>query len=108
MGGRVGSITTEIIADGLVFNADAANRASYIPNAAIAYNTKEGSITLTVNDSTSKIGADGDNLLLIGERMAAGVTDYLGEISILKIYNRILSSKEALQNYNALKSRFGL
>ena len=40
--------------------------------------------------------------------MAAGVTDYLGEISILKIYNRILSSKEALQNYNALKSRFGL
>ena len=29
MGGRVGSITTEIIADGLVFNMDAANRASY-------------------------------------------------------------------------------
>tara|TARA_R110001606_G_scaffold366977_1_gene522337 strand:- start:29 stop:226 length:198 start_codon:yes stop_codon:yes gene_type:complete len=29
MGGRVGSITTEIIEDGLVFNMDAANRASY-------------------------------------------------------------------------------
>ena len=29
MGGRVGSITTEIIADGLIFNIDAANRASY-------------------------------------------------------------------------------
>ena len=29
MSGRVGSITTEIIADGLVFNMDAANRASY-------------------------------------------------------------------------------
>ena len=29
MSGRVGSITTDIIADGLVFNMDAANRASY-------------------------------------------------------------------------------
>ena len=29
MSGRVGSITTGIIADGLVFNMDAANRASY-------------------------------------------------------------------------------
>jgi hypothetical protein len=29
MSGRVGSITTDIIADGLVFNVDAANRASY-------------------------------------------------------------------------------
>ena len=29
MGGRVGSITTEIIADGLIFNMDPANQASY-------------------------------------------------------------------------------
>ena len=29
MSGRVGSITTDIIADGLVFNMDAANRACY-------------------------------------------------------------------------------
>ena len=29
MSGRVGSITTGIITDGLVFNMDAANRASY-------------------------------------------------------------------------------
>ena len=29
MSGRVGSITTEIIADGLIFNMDVANRASY-------------------------------------------------------------------------------
>jgi len=32
MSGRVGSITTDIIADGLVFNIDAANRASTTPN----------------------------------------------------------------------------
>jgi len=32
MSGKVGSITTDIIADGLVFNMDAANRASTIPS----------------------------------------------------------------------------
>ncbi len=43
MSGRVGSITTDIIADGLVFNMDAANRASY---------PKTGpTITDTINNS---------------------------------------------------------
>ena len=69
-------------------------------------NGEVGSNTLTVNDNTSKIGANGDNSLLIGERMAAGATDYNGEISILKIYNRILTAQEVKQNYNALKRRF--
>ena len=36
---KFGSITTDIIADGLVFNMDAANRASYVPNATTSYNT---------------------------------------------------------------------
>ena len=39
MGIRRGSILTPIIADGLVFNMDAANRASYIPNATTSFNT---------------------------------------------------------------------
>jgi len=41
MSGRVGSITTDIIADGLVFNMDAANRASTIPSTGTnkAFNT---------------------------------------------------------------------
>ena len=39
MGIRRGSISTPIIADGLVFNMDAANRASYIPNTTTVYNT---------------------------------------------------------------------
>ena len=34
-----GSIRTPIIPDGLVFNMDAANRASYIPNANKSHNT---------------------------------------------------------------------
>jgi len=36
---KFGSITTGIIADGLVFNIDAANRASYVPNTTTSYNT---------------------------------------------------------------------
>jgi hypothetical protein len=36
---RMGSITTDIIKNGLVFNMDAANRASYIPDATTAFNT---------------------------------------------------------------------
>ena len=39
MGIRRGSITTGIIADGLVFNMDAANRASYVPNGTTSFNT---------------------------------------------------------------------
>ena len=36
------------------------------------------------------------------------VSNWLGEISSVYIYNRALSSSEILQNYNAQKGRFGL
>ena len=53
MSGRVGSTTTGIIADGLVFNMDAANRASYVPNATSSYNTVDLSISGSfINDPT--------------------------------------------------------
>ena len=39
MSGKIGSITTDIIKNGLVFNMDAANRASYIPDATTTFNT---------------------------------------------------------------------
>ena len=39
MGGRVGSITTDIVSDGLVFNMDAANRACYPKTGPTSYNT---------------------------------------------------------------------
>jgi hypothetical protein len=31
-----------------------------------------------------------------------------GNVAIARIYNRALTAAEVLQNYNALKSRFGL
>ena len=48
MSGRVGSITTGIITDGLVFNMDAANRASYPKNGTTATDTVN-SLTGTIN-----------------------------------------------------------
>jgi hypothetical protein len=69
-------------------------------------NGEGGSNTLTVNDSTSKIGASGDNSLLIGELLTSDGARYNGESSIIKIYNRILTAQEVKQNYNALKNRF--
>ncbi len=40
---------------------------------------------------------------------SGGLRDWFkGNISIVKVYNRTLSTNEILQNYNAQKSRFGL
>ena len=53
MSGRVGSITTDIIADGLVFNIDAANRASYIPDATTSFNTTNLSESGSLENGTA-------------------------------------------------------
>ena len=51
MSGRVGSITTDIIADGLVFNMDAANRACYPKTGTTATDTI-GNTSGTLNGAT--------------------------------------------------------
>jgi len=38
----------------------------------------------------------------------SGISPFNGKVATTKIYNRALSSTEITQNYNALKSRFGL
>ena len=52
MSGRVGSITTEIIVDGLEFNVDPANRASYPPQRAITI-SESGSCFNTLDTTQS-------------------------------------------------------
>jgi hypothetical protein len=47
------------------------------------------------------IGSDGAPITL-------GSSTFSGSIAIVQMYNKALSSTEVLQNYNALKSRFGL
>ena len=74
MSGRVGSITTDIIADGLVFNMDAANRASY-PKTGVKWNdTVNGNNTTLTNDPTFNSGdidffeMDGSDDKIIGNQ----------------------------------------
>jgi hypothetical protein len=48
------------------------------------------------------------NQFLIGGRYSASLEIFRGNIAGVQIYNKILTSTEVLQNYNATKSRFGL
>ena len=58
MGIRRGSISTPIIADGLVFNMDAANRASYVEYSTTSYNTTNLSISGSIhNDPSGSLGS---------------------------------------------------
>ena len=58
MGIKFGSVTTGIIADGLVFNMDAANRASYIPDSTSTRNTLD--LTQTGSFSSNPIFVSGN------------------------------------------------
>ena len=50
---KFGSITTDIIADGLVLNLDPANRASYVPNASTTFNTIDSSLSGSLINGTA-------------------------------------------------------
>lgn len=61
-----------------------------------------------INSSTagSVVGIDNNNVY-IGNSPVLNAP-FVGNIANIQIYNRALSADEVLQNYNALKSRFGL
>lgn len=54
--------------------------------------------TNTVNYTTQEFN--------VGRRYSANPEPFNGSISIVQIYNRVLSASEILQNYNAQKSRY--
>lgn len=57
--------------------------------------------------SESNSLATNSNSLILGGWTGAA-DDFNGKASCMKLYNRALSASEVLQNYNALKGRFGL
>ena len=75
-------------------------------------NGAEDSTSVIVNGGTLNTTMDGSNAPLTTGMMvsSAGNANYPfpGKVAINSIYNRVLSGSEILQNYNALKSRFGL
>ena len=46
--------------------------------------------------------------ILLGRGFYAGVNNFNGRIAIARYYNRALSDSEILQNYKAMKGRYGL
>ena len=71
MGIRRGSISTPIVADGLVFNMDAANRASYVPDATTAYNTLDLTQSGSLQD-TGMYSSDNKGIFAFD-----GIDDYI-------------------------------
>jgi hypothetical protein len=99
MSGRVGSITTDIIADGLVFNMDAANRASYVPDATKSHNTIDLSQTGSLQD-TGMFSADNKGVFVcdgVDTGIALNSTTNLGTTNTVSIWvKRDTTSTEAL------------
>ena len=60
------------------------------------------------SDTTLTSFTFNQNLVLGTGRPTDGQYDWIGELGPLKVYDRTLSATEVLQNYNAVKSRFGL
>ena len=54
---RMGPITTDIIKNGLIFNMDPANRASYVPDATTSYNTTDLLISGSLENSINFVGS---------------------------------------------------
>ena len=72
MGIRRGEITTNIIKKGLVFNMDAANRASYVGTGNISYNTIDTGVSGSFQDDAQFNETDG-----IKSFQFDGVDDYI-------------------------------
>jgi hypothetical protein len=67
----------------------------------------DGVLRETRTGSTGSWNKTGTGEFRIGGR-GDGVNYLSGSVGIVKMYNRALSATEVLQNYNALKGRFGL
>lgn len=75
-----------------------------------AYSFRSGWNILGGTRTNTTNGAFASNFayFLGTEGYSGGVRDFQGKISSCYMYNRSLSASEQLQNYNALKGRFGL
>ena len=97
---RMGSITTDIIKNGLVFNMDAANRASTIPSTSTtkAFNTIDTSISGSfINDTLY------DSSTIPPSFAFDGTTDYIkpNNSSLFQLANFTLSSWVKLSSINS-------
>jgi hypothetical protein len=80
------------------------------------YNSSDGSYSLYVNGELSASGTTGLDVGSGNGNWGIGrwdgcypnVPPWLGKISVILFYNKSLNNNQSIQNYNALKGRFGL
>jgi hypothetical protein len=78
---------------------------------AVTFNTTSGwclylnGKQVSTNSNTTTFAGGGDIQIAC---YSAGGNLFNGSIPIVQVYNRVLTSAEILQNYNALKGRFNL
>ena len=103
---KFGSITTPIITDGLVFNMDAANRASYVPDANKSHNTINLSQTGSLQD-TGMFSTDNKGVFVcdgVDTGIALNSTSNLSTVSTVGIWvkrNSATDNGKALFGNNA-------
>ena len=66
----------------------------------------DGSLVETVSSGLDPLSSTGG--CAIGAEDSAGGRHFSGNIATCDLYDRVLTASEVLQNYNALKGRFGL
>lgn len=77
----------------------------------LVWNNSTSQKLIYINNILSSSQGTNGNVILGDFRIGVATTlnaYYRGNISNFKVYNRALTSSEVLQNYNAVKSRFGL
>jgi hypothetical protein len=62
----------------------------------------------SASETTSMLVHSNSNLLVGWRNSLLASQSFSGNIASVQLYNRALSASEVLQNYNAIKSRFGL
>jgi hypothetical protein len=93
------SLTNNVWAQvGVVYNATAATATLY----------KNGNQIGSTSTGFSAEGATSYNGIIGDENETPSSVFFNGRIANMQIYNRALSATEILQNYNALKGRYGL
>jgi hypothetical protein len=108
--GDVANDTRTVIEDGgsllantwynLLFNLESGTYKIYVNGVKKTENTRGGGVQQLTMPNLIQLGAIVRNLIIQGP--------FLGKMANILIYNRALTAQEVLQNYNALKSRFGL
>ena len=73
-----------------------------------AINIYRNGVLVTSTTMTTPVFPNTTAALLVGSFLFAGFLPFNGKIANASIYNRELTASEVLQNYNTIKSRFGL